>query len=181
MKCIKGRKYSKCNFVIFAPTSNPKTYETMKVSKQFITILLIFAGSVYMMACSTGHSHIDANGVVLTIDGEEIARQDGTTVTYTHGNAITLERGTPSGMIMVQFINDNNELFTPEGSDYFLELTFSNPEILTIMGEAENGWGVQLNPQQTGQTDIQFEIFHVDHSDYTSRPFRFVVEEAEME
>ena len=153
----------------------------MKVSKQFITILLIFAGSVYMMACSTGHSHIDANGVVLTLNGEEIARQDGTTVTYTHGNAITLERGTPSGMIMVQFINDNNELFTPEGRDYFLEVTIADTNVLSVMGKADNGWGVQLNPQQAGESNVQFEIFHVDHADFTSRPFRFVVQEAETE
>ncbi|MCC5933398.1 MAG: hypothetical protein LAT75_11580 [Candidatus Cyclonatronum sp.] len=153
----------------------------MKVSKQFITILLIFAGSVYMMACSTGHSHVDANGVVLTLNGEEIARQDGTVVTYTQGNAIQLERGTPSGMIMVQFLNDNNELFTPEGDDYFLEVTIANPEIVGVMGEAQGGWGVELNPLQPGETNIQFEIFHVDHSDFTSRPFRFVIQEAEVD
>ncbi|AXJ00517.1 hypothetical protein CYPRO_1260 [Cyclonatronum proteinivorum] len=153
----------------------------MKVSKQFITTLLIFFSAAYMMACSTGHSHIDANGVVLTLNGEELARQDGTTITYAQGNAITLQRGTSSGMIMVQFINDDNELFTPEGDDYFLELTMSNEGIITIMGEAENGWGVELNPAQVGETNIQFEIFHVDHSDYTSRPFRFVVEDVEVE
>ncbi|MCH8566731.1 MAG: hypothetical protein LAT67_00650 [Balneolales bacterium] len=144
---------------------------------KYLSIFFILSFSVVLAACNVGsHSHIDANGVVLMVDGEEIARQDGTTITYANGNNISMEVGETTGMISVMFIGDDNELFIPEGSDYFMELRISNEDVVNIVAMDSQNFRVELNGNAAGSSEVQFEIFHVDHSDYTSRPFSFLIQ-----
>ena len=143
--------------------------------KSYIFNLLTFLTVIVLTAaCSTGGGHFDANGVVLTIDGEEVARQEISTVTYTTGNSIDIEMG-QSVIVAVQFLDDDMQLITPDDPDEFLQIVIANDSIVRLIGENRDAYTVTLEGAASGQTNIQFEVWHGDHADYTSQPFLFNV------
>ncbi len=146
------------------------------MKKILFNSFLLTLAIIILNACSTGHGHFDANGVVLFIDGEEVARQELSTVTYTTGSSVTLEHG-ESVVVSVQFLDDDNSLVIPDDPDNFLQLVIANESVISKIGENRSEYTVTLEPTSVGETNIQFEVWHVDHSDYTSQPFLFTVVE----
>lgn len=137
----------------------------------FLTGSLLFLG-----ACSSGHDHYSAIGIVLTIDGDMIAVQEQTVITYAMGNAITIPAGATTGTITVQFLDDDGTPFTPERSGYNLRITAGNPAVLDIIHPVNNDeWSFRLTGSQAGNTTLQFDLDHGDHSDFTSREFQVTV------
>lgn len=138
-----------------------------------LLLILVTGSLLFLGACSSGHDHYSAIGIVLTIDGDMIAVQEQTVITYATGNAITIPAGATTAAIKVQFLDDDGTPFTPERSGYSLRVTIGNPAVLDVAHPVNNDeWSIRLTGSQPGNTTLQFDLDHGDHSDFTSREFQ---------
>lgn len=142
---------------------------------QFTLILLI--SLTIFSACGSGHDHGPTPvGLVLSTNGSELAMQDGTTVTYVDGNSIEVPE---NGQLLVdiQFISEDGDRYYPDVNEGFgLVLNNSNNQVLNITHPANNNeWNFTLIGLTSGSSNLSFELWHVDHSDFESRPFQVSV------
>ena len=154
--------------------------------KRFIfspNLFFILAGSLlFMSACGNDHDHLSPIGVVLKIDGELLAAQEETTVTYATGDAITITSGTTTETITLEFLDDDGTHFTPDNSGNSLQLSIGDTDILGYVHPVnDDEWSFRLSGEQPGSTTIQFELWHGDHTDFTSREFQVTIEEPETD
>ncbi len=142
------------------------------------TLLYTLIGSLILLsACSNGHDHHAAIGVILSVDGEMIAVQEQNTITYAIGDAIYVPAEESTETITVQFLSDDGTPFTPEGSGNSLRHTIGNTDILGIIHPVDNDeWSFQLTGNQTGSTTLQLDLWHDGHSDFSSLDFQVTVE-----
>lgn len=158
---------------------NPKISLTMKLnSSLFITPILLFSLFLFI-SCGSDHDHGPTPvGLVLSASGSEIAMQDGTTVTYVDGNSIDLPL---NGQLVVniEFLSEDGDRYYPDTNDgYSLRVSADNNQILDITHPVNNNeWTFSLNGLTTGSSNLSFELWHVGHSDFESRPFQVTVSE----
>lgn len=142
-----------------------------------LTITLIIS---LITGCGTDHDHGPTPvGIVLSVGGNEIAMQEGTTVTYATGNHIEVTQGTTLGPALVEFISEDGERYLPDTNDGFaLQFNSTNTNVISIGQVAgANEWTIQLAGNVIGEASVTFELWHVDHSDFVSRPFQVRVVE----
>lgn len=148
-----------------------KLLQNSTLSSIVVSILFIalFAG------CGSDHDHGPTPiGIALSVNGTDIAMQEETTVTYATGNHIELSQGATLSPILVEFISEGGDRYLPDTNDgFFLQYSTSNSSVLSIGQVASaNEWTVQLVGNSGGESTISFELMHVDHSDFESRPFQ---------
>lgn len=139
----------------------------------------LFGSLLFLGACGSGHDHYSAIGVVLSEDGQMIAAQEQENITYAEGDAISVPVGSSTGTITVEFLGDDGTPFTPERSGYSLRHTIGNADVLDITHPAVDEWSFRLTGNRVGTTTIEFDLWHGNHSDFSSRAFQVRVEESE--
>lgn len=148
---------------------------------RWITLFLLTSLTLFS-ACGSDHDHDHDPtpvGLVLSSAGGELALQDGTTVTYVNGNSITVPQNGEL-VINIQFISEDGDRYTPDVNDgYSLQFNAANSQLLNISHPVNNSeWSISLAGLTSGSTNINFELWHVGHSDFESRPFQVSVSEA---
>ncbi len=120
----------------------------------------------------SGHSHhAEARGVVLFMNDVEIARLDSVNLT---GQISVPADNQISDTIEVMFIADdeNRDLFQPDGDDHWMKVNIADTTIASVY--RHNGtnakWQFHLRGKTVDTTDVQIQIYHVDHPDYTTSP-----------
>ena len=167
--------------------------------KQFFKLsVLLLALSMLLAACGEGDSdhdeatHVDADGFVLKVDGEEIYRQFQGTET----GGISLKVGDELDVLTV-FINRHSEEITfetEEGEDdhgeeeddghdhdedevFGLALSEYDTSIIEVHlaegredegDQHEEGFTFEMTGLSAGQTGIKLQLLHGDHPDFTA-------------
>ncbi len=155
---------------------------THKLSLSILFFVLI-ASPFFLNACDNGHDnddhgHYSPIGIVLSMDGEMIAAQEQTTITYATGDAIYVPAGTTTETITVEFLDDDGSHFTPHGHDSSLRYDIGDADVLSITHPAgDDEWSLRMTGNQPGSTTVQFDLWHDGHSDFTSRELQVRVEE----
>tara|TARA_R100001143_G_scaffold63581_1_gene72416 strand:+ start:22605 stop:23090 length:486 start_codon:yes stop_codon:yes gene_type:complete len=152
----------------------------MKLLKNHILISIItIALSILLLAgCGSDSDHDDHDevpvGLVLSVNGTELAMQEETTVTYASGNHIELSQNATLGPILVEFISEDGDRFTPHSDEGFsLQYSAESSNIITMASvTGANEWTFQLIGNEAGETTIRFQLMHSGHSDFESRPFQ---------
>ena len=139
-------------------------------SKLFGFLLLIIL--LFISACSEDpiapqKEHVKAVGMVFYTSGIEIARVfKGVTE-----DTLTVASGSLSDHIDIKFIaEDGTEFSVDKEAPQTLAWEFGNSSIANIwQHEGEEGsFAFHLRGLQEGNTDVEFFVMHVDHSDFRS-------------
>lgn len=153
--------------------------------QSLVYLVLFLSLSVLLSSCENSASaeeeeHSDPFGVVLILNGVEIAKQENGVVSYAEGDHLELKVGEETNLITVRWIAEDGDRFVPdEAEGYGLQWVIGNEAVTEIEQHEEDGaWSFHIVGTGTGETDIRFELFHNDHSDFTSLPFEVHVEEA---
>jgi hypothetical protein len=144
----------------------------------FVKIAVLVLGGVLLLSSckKSSHDHIDAFGMVIFDNNVQVAIQQGGTVSYTNGSHILLEEGQVTSPMTVRFIDQNGDFIVIEDDDYFLRIQNSNPVAVNaplIEGEI---WQFRLAGLNEGESQLRFELMHVNHADFRSLPFIVVVQ-----
>jgi hypothetical protein len=153
----------------------------MKFLNNSLILITIAAIALFLTACGSGHDHGPTPaGLNLVLDGEVIASQEGTTITY-HGDAdfIPLTSGQTTGTIEVQWFLESGEVYNYTTDDgYSLIVNITNADVLSINHPVGgNQWHMQLEGVSEGTSGFSLDLFHVDHTDFESRTFNVQVTE----
>lgn len=150
--------------------------------KTLFTIIILLLPTLLLSACGSDSDHDDHEetpvGLVLTVDGEDIAIQQESTVTYMNGNAINVP-GAATINITVQFISEDGDRFSPHTDEGFsLQVEVGNENIIQVTHPINNNqWNLSVTGNNPGSTTITFDLLHAGHSDFTSQPFQVQVSE----
>lgn len=149
-----------------------------------LILCTLIASATLFIACDTTSSgdhdeHQDPFGATLIMNGVEIATQEGGVITYHEGEHLELEVGEETNLIQIRWISEDGDRFTPDVDDgYNLQWSIENENILEVEQHEEDGpWSFHLAGKDSGETTIVFELWHNDHSDFTTLPFEVHVEE----
>lgn len=146
----------------------------------FISSMFI-AAAILFTACGGGHDHGPTpNGLNLLVDGEVIATQEGTSVTYTGGaESILLTEGDVVE-VQVQFFLEDGEPYNYTTDDgYSLRYNKTDASVISVNHPINNNeWQFELTAESAGSSEVNFELWHVDHSDFDSRNFAITVNAA---
>jgi hypothetical protein len=153
---------------------------------QSVTIFTtLLVSSLILASCDNSASveedeHSDPFGVALIMNGVEIAKQENGVVSYAEGDHIELKVGEETNLITVRWIAEDGDRFVPDtGEGYSLNWLIDDEAVAEVEQHEEDGaWSFHLVGLSAGESDIRFELFHNDHSDFTSLPFEIHVEEA---
>ncbi len=153
----------------------------MKFLNNSFILIAAAAFAFFLTACGTGHDHGPTPaGLNLVLDGEVIASQQGTTITY-HGDNdfISLTSGETTGTVEVQWFLESGEVYDYSTDDgYSLIVNITNTEVLNINHPvANNQWHMSMVAVSQGSSGFSLDLFHVDHSDFESRTFNVQVNE----
>lgn len=157
-----------------------KLFNTQKLS--ILTTFLVIT-LLSLQACDTTNSedeeHPDPFGAALIMNGVEIAAQENGEITYNDGDHLELEVGEETNLIQVRWIDEDGERFTPDADDgYSLQWEVDDESVLEVEQHEEDGpWSFHLVGVGEGETTVVFELYHNDHSDFTTSPFEVHVEE----
>lgn len=150
----------------------------LSFTNPFVYTIVIITG-LFLAACSSGHDHGPTPvGLVLSVDGIDIAMQEEGTITYVeNGSHITVPHGGALGPITVQFIKEDGERFFPDtGDGYGLRFSVQNQNVLGFQHPVNNNqWMISLQGLNEGTSTFSLELWHVDHSDFESRNFQVQV------
>ena len=144
-----------------------------------LTLILIFASAAVFTACDSddhNHDHEDAFGVVLLMGTDQVAIQQGGVVSYTDGSHISLSVGETSQTMSVRFIADDGDYFVPEDDDFLLGINNNATAVVTTSISANSPYNFTITGVSEGEAQLEFELIHVNHADFTSLPFIVVVE-----
>lgn len=149
------------------------------LSKNYIAIITVFIVSILLAACGSDHDHGPTPvGLEMLINGEAIASQEGTSVTY-HGDNdyIEVNQGETYGPVTVQFITDTGEAYNYTTEDgYSLQYNITDENVLQINHPVNNNeWTIELVGNAEGSSSFNVELFHVDHVDFESQNFNIQV------
>lgn len=153
---------------------NPSSYKTLFIIIFLLLPILLFS------ACgsdSDDHDHKEVPvGLVLSVDGVDIAMQEESTVTYVNGNAIDVPNGTTLNFT-VQFIAEDGDRYSPHTDEgYSLQFEVGSANIIQVTHPINNNqWNLSVTGNNPGSTTITFDLLHLGHSDFTSRPFQVQV------
>ncbi len=148
------------------------------LSRYTLITITIIAASIFLTACGGGHDHGPTpNGLNLLVDGEVIATQEGTNVSYPGGaDAILLTEGDVVE-VQVQFFLEGGEPYDYTTDDgYSLRYNKTDASVITINHPINNNeWQFELIAESAGSSEVDFELWHADHSDFDSRNFAISV------
>jgi len=124
--------------------------------------------------------HSTPFGVALILNGVEVAVQENGEVTYADGDHLELEVGEETNLITVRWIAEDGDRFVPDTNEgYSLNWIVDNETVVEVEQHEEDGaWEFHLVGLSAGESDVQFQLFHNDHSDFTSSAFEVHVEQA---
>jgi len=157
----------------------------MDILKQKYTLLILSIATIFAFAsCSNPTSseeeeHSSPFGVALILNGVEIAVQENGTITYNEGDHLELEVGEETNLITVRWISEDGDRFVPDTDDgYSLSWIVDNENVVEVEQHEEDGvWEFHLVGLSAGESNVEFALFHNDHSDFTSLPFEVHVEQ----
>lgn len=141
----------------------------------FVAVALIF---VFVTGCGTSDDHGETPvGLVMSVNDNVLAMQDGSTITYATGDQISLTQGVTLGPILVEFLAEDGDRYLPDSNDgYSLKLSSANSNMLTLTQvSGADAWTVQLTGVMVGGIQITIELMHNGHADFESRPFKVSV------
>lgn len=152
----------------------------MKLNLFILTNIILIFTLVIISACSSDNEDHGETpvGLILTSNGNEIAMQEESTVTYVEGNSIVVpENGQIT--VEVQFIAEDGDRYTPDVNDGFsLVVNTGNNQILDVTHPFNNNeWTLALIGQTSDSTSITFDLLHAGHSDFETQPFQITVTE----
>lgn len=157
-----------------------KLFNTQKLS--ILTAFLVIS-LLSLQACDTTNSddedHSDPFGVELRMGDTVIATQENQTVSYNDGNHLELEVGEETDKIRLRWIDEDGDRFTPHAEDgYSLKWNVADEGVLEVeQHEGDGPWSFHFVGAGAGETTVEFELWHNDHADFTSREFEVHVEE----
>lgn len=155
-----------------------------------ISILLLLTGTLFLTltACdnSVGHDDHDHDhgtnpyGIVLTMNGVEIAKQEGGDIVYNNDSHIDVVENEQTSAIQVRWLNDHGETFLPDTEDgYSLRWTIADEDVLGVVQHEDDGaWNFHLEGKTAGETTISFMLWHNDYEHFTSLQFDVDVQPA---
>lgn len=152
----------------------------------YLLVISLVSATLIFSACSNPTSsddeeeHSSPFGVALILNGVEIAVQEGGVITYSEGDHIELEVGEETNLITVRWIAEDGDRFVPDTEEgYALDWIVDNENIVEVeQHEEDSAWQFHFVGLGAGESDVQFELFHNDHSDFTSSAFEVHVEQA---
>lgn len=152
------------------------------------TILFLLAAGVVFISCENSTSsddeeHSDPFGAVLILNGADLAIQDvgSTSFEYTDGNQLELTAGDETNTILIRWIDEDGERFTPhEDEGYSLRWVIGNEDVLDVeQHDEDSAWGFHLVGLNAGESTIVFELWHNDHRDFFTSAVQVEVLEAQ--
>lgn len=147
------------------------TRNLLKISMLLILILLISAGCS-KDSTEPDHTHADAEGLTLTLNGVEVVRIEEGAIT----GGISVSAGTETALISLQFLDHDGDEFVPDDEDYSLGYSFANGDIAEWEQHSEDGkYRFHVVGKAAGSTTLTLELLHGDHADYQSPPIPITV------
>jgi hypothetical protein len=151
----------------------------------YLLVISLVSATLLFSACSNPASsdeddeHTTPFGVALILNGVEIAAQENGQVTYADGDHLELAVGEETNLITVRWISEDGDRFVPNTDEgYSLSWIVGNENVIEVEQHEEDGaWEFHLVGLSAGESDVEFELFHNDHSDFTSLPIEVHVEE----
>jgi hypothetical protein len=145
-----------------------------------ISALLVLTSCDNPASSDDHDDHASPFGVALILNGVEIAVQENGEVSYHEGDHIELEVGEETNLITVRWIAEDGDRFAPDAEDgYSLNWIVGNENVVEVEQHEEDGaWAFHMVGLSAGESDVQFELFHNDHADFTSSAFEVHVEQA---
>lgn len=152
------------------------------------TVLTLLSFAILVTSCSNPvgsdddddhDEHTEPFGVALIMNGTEIAFQEDGSVHYLSGDHIDIPVGEETDLIMVRWIAEDGDRFEAHADEgYSLQWSIENEDVLEVEQHEEDGaWQFHLVGASAGETQVQFELWHNDHKDFTSDPFVVEVHE----
>lgn len=144
-----------------------------------IATLFIFYSCSNPASSDDEDEHNDPFGVALVMDGVEIATQENEEVTYHEGDHLELDVGEETSLITIRWIAEDGDRFEAHADEgYSLRWEIDNEDVLEVEQHEEDGpWSFHLAGIGAGETHVEFELWHNNHSDFTSSPFEVHIEE----
>lgn len=150
-----------------------------------LLILSLFTATVLLLsACGSDHDHGPTPaGLEILVNGEVVAVQDGTQITYPGDNDSILLNEGDEIVATVQFILESGEPYNYTVEDgYELTYNIGNAEVINIdHPHNTDHWSMMINALSAGSSSLNFELWHVDHSDFDSRNFTITVQSSAQE
>jgi hypothetical protein len=118
--------------------------------------------------------HVDADGMRLMHRGANVAQQWQANVT----GGLALDVGADLDSISVLFLAPDSNVIAGGNlacGDKALRWTVADSNLASIRPAGFDPWTVKVVGKAGGSTSARFEIFHVDHSDFTSQPIPITV------
>jgi len=135
---------------------------------------LALLGSLAAGACSDPaglDEHAEAEGAVLRLDGQVVARYDGDARRWT--GELTVARGQTTGQIAVEFVDHDGKALAT-GSGFYLEVEVANTTVASFNQATPGGFSGTLQGKASGQTTAVFKLMHGSvgrgHSDFNTAP-----------
>lgn len=153
----------------------------MKLFNKFSTntlLITLVAILITASACNNPASsdeeehHEEPVGVVLMMNGQEIARynEDGVT------GQIEVEAGAETTLISIFFLTDDGDEFQPDEPEFSLNWKDIDTSIADVEQHDEDGkWSFHIHGEAAGNTSVVFQLFHEGHSDFDTQPIPVVV------
>ena len=117
--------------------------------------------------------HADAEGAVLSMDGQVIASYDGDTRQWT--GDLTVAAGQSTGRMTVTFVDHDGDDIRP-GSDFYLQVDFANtgPTVAAFDHDSPGAFTGTLRGIAAGQSTVVFRLMHGSvgrgHPDFNTAP-----------
>jgi hypothetical protein len=169
----------------FNSTNSIKIMKAIRL-QSILFFTLLFSLATLLSSCENSASaeeeeHSDPFGVALILNGVEIAKQENGVVSYAEGDFLSIIAGDETDLITIRWIDEEGDRFVPDAAEgYGLQWQVSNENVTEVEQHEEDGaWSFHLKGLAAGDAEVTFQLFHNDHSDFTSSPFEVrVTEEA---
>lgn len=154
--------------------------------RKLFLLFVILVAFIFVIGCDKDnpvnedeHSdHAEAVGLVITQNDSEIVRYEEGVVT----GAIAVQAGEETGLLFVEFIAEDGDLFSPDSDHHSLDWTVADQTVAqaTLSETQDNdadAWKFSVAGLKAGETTIEIKILHEDHSDFVSLPIGIQVAE----
>ncbi|NGP76047.1 hypothetical protein G3570_05360 [Balneolaceae bacterium YR4-1] len=137
-----------------------------------LAVLLITATACNNPASSEEEEHPEPAGVLLKMNGQEIARYEDNSVT----GQIEVNAGEETTLIRLFFLDDSGNEFQPDEPELSLQWRDINTAIADVEQHSEDGkWAFHIHGEAQGNTSVVFQLLHDGHSDFDTQPIPVVV------
>ena len=118
--------------------------------------------------------HVDADGMRLLYRSAPVAQQWQATVT----GGLDLDAGASLDSLLVRFLSPDSNVIAGGNiacGDKTLLWTIEDSSIVSIRPAGFDPWAVNVVGKGGGTTHVRFQVFHVNHTDFTSQPIPVTV------